>query len=243
MRRKTELNEEYFEVIDTEEKAYILGFIFADGNISDFNKDKHYKLRITLKESDLGILEIIKKELNFNGNIHTRKLKGAKAPDNYFINELSISSKKLILSLVDKGAVPNKTFIKTFPQLPNNLLRHFIRGYFDGNGSLYLGKSHYISELSTGSQSFMLSIVEILNRELGLSIKVGKKGNAFRINLGKQKTSVLVDFLYTDSKIHLDRKKDIANKICPSNSTVAEELDEKRAKSVKPKSKDKVIPR
>ena len=65
----------FFQEIDTEEKAYILGFIYADGNISNIENDKHYRIRILLKKSDSNILEKIKTAIKYTGPIHYRKSK------------------------------------------------------------------------------------------------------------------------------------------------------------------------
>jgi DNA-binding transcriptional regulator WhiA len=209
-----DLNEKYFDVIDTEEKAYILGLIFADGNVSD-GKDKHYRLRVTLKKDDNLLLERIKCELEFTGDIKIRELKSKtrKKPEPYFICELGISNKYMINRLKELGCVPNKSLIVKYPEIPKRLDKHFLRGYFDGNGSIYVSgqlqrKSSLKIEVCGGSNDIIESILDkymeyvcgVTNggfQHLKTYHRVAKSGN--------QALDIL-HFMYQGSKIHLERK-------------------------------------
>lgn len=132
-KRVYSLNEDFFSCIDTEEKAYILGFIYADGSVSP----EKGTLCISQSKPDLQILEKIKTSM------------GSSSPVHVYINSrsnmnrkptaiLSIHSKKLLSDLSRHGCVKNKTFKTSFPfhSLSSDLYRHFIRGYFDGDGSI-----------------------------------------------------------------------------------------------------------
>lgn len=210
---KYTLNEKFFDIIDTEEKAYILGFIFADGNVSDSSKDKHYRLRVTLKHEDADILAKIKSSLDFTGRIHNRELKSKQRDTSgYKISELSISNKYLITRLVSLGVVPNKTLIIQYPTLPKHLHRHFIRGFFDGDGSIYLRKDRKNGinfELSCASRDFITEVAKIIQNETGVEVRVYAKPTKVQMSLIKvsqNKARLILDWMYADSNIYLDRK-------------------------------------
>ena len=108
-------NHNYFKTIDTEEKAYILGFLYADG----YNSDK--QVVISQLEQDVDILEKINKALDADNQIK-RKL-------------------DMCTDLTNLGCFRNKSLACTFPTfLDKSLVRHFIRGYFDGDGCVWIGK-------------------------------------------------------------------------------------------------------
>jgi len=125
---KYTLNEKYFNSIDTVKKAYILGFIYADGCISINNNS--YRLRFNLKKNDIEILNFIKKELKYTGPIKLSKNK------KYCV--LEISNKVLVNNLIQLGAIPNKSLYLKHPNIKSSFEGSFIRGYFDGDGCVGL---------------------------------------------------------------------------------------------------------
>ena len=114
-----------FEKIDTEEKAYWLGFLYADGSVGS----KEDKIELGLAEKDLKHIEKFKTFMNINNKISYReKTKSYR---------MSFRSAQCKQDLINKGCVPKKSLILNFPnenQVPKYLIRHFIRGYFDGDG-------------------------------------------------------------------------------------------------------------
>ena len=122
--RRNEFNEDYFENINTEDKAYFLGFIVADGCVQ-----KNY-FRIIQKETE--ILYDFKKYIRFTGNIFTSKSKN--------ISTISMSSNKTICDLNKLGIHSNKTMVIKYPIIPRNLENHFMRGVFDGDGCVSIHK-------------------------------------------------------------------------------------------------------
>jgi intein/homing endonuclease len=199
--RKYILNERYFEEIDSQNKAYILGFIFADGCVSK----KKYELIIKLHNQDTNILEDIKKELSTNTPIKTLT--------NYKNHQscLRISSKKICSDLIKLGVTPSKTFTIEFPELKPELVKHFIRGYFDGDGCLYNGgrdKKSNIYNIFTASEKFKNSIIECLNL-IGINTRCYYRNNGYSINIVRYKdTYNFYNYLYNDSEMFLKRKKD-----------------------------------
>ena len=138
------INYDYFDVIDTENKAYWLGFLFADGNITTpyrVNKDGSikngiYRIEISLKEEDKDHLDMLRKELNVEKplNISKTNYNGANRCRLYF------NSKHMWEVLNSYGCTPKKSLTLTFPPISifkdKSLIKHFIRGYFDGDGCL-----------------------------------------------------------------------------------------------------------
>ncbi len=124
------LNHNYFDNIDSEHKAYILGFLYADGNVS---QNKYY-ITIDLSYDDVNMLDYISNQIyNEQPPYFIREINNKK------YCKLQISSKHMANKLVELGCVPNKTDVLKFPNekiISQDLQRHFIRGYFDGDGSI-----------------------------------------------------------------------------------------------------------
>lgn len=141
--RKYSLNENYFEKIDTPNKAYFLGLVCADGYINR-DGDGRYKLDIALQERDGYLLDEFRKDLNYTGGFIARKKpKGRKAQD---MVRLKITSRSLVEPLEEIGLVNNKCK-RGFKAdcVPDELFSHFVRGYFDGDGSISVGRTVWIS--------------------------------------------------------------------------------------------------
>ncbi len=131
-------NESFFENINTEAKAYFLGLMYADGCICE-QKIGQNRININLKYHDKHILETFKKHLEYTGKLtfteNSKKKLKFNIQDQY---RLRISSNKLCNDLSKHGCTPRKTFTLKFPTtVPEHLLRHFIRGLFDGDGGVY----------------------------------------------------------------------------------------------------------
>jgi len=126
-------NEDFFERIDTEEKAYILGFIATDGNVYHCKRKKQYfRLGITLSYQDIDILEKIRDLISPQTKI-TKTKRGYAA--------LHIYSRKIFEDLQSQGIMPKKTFKVKPPRLDKNLMCHYWRGAFDGDGGFYITKN------------------------------------------------------------------------------------------------------
>jgi hypothetical protein len=157
------LNENYFNEMNTINKNYILGFIYADGSIY-----KNY-LSITVQICDISVLEFIKKELNYNGPIYVKPT----------YCTLTISSKKLINNLISLGIIQNKTYeSKTLPLFDVKYFPQFLLGFFDGDGSIYksskinlyeytvnfTSNSSILSEIKTSLKEYLISSSNIRKR-------------------------------------------------------------------------------
>lgn len=201
----------FFDNIDTEEKAYILGFIAADGYVGDNT------MRIGLNSIDIEILEKIKVCLESDAKI---KVYNQLCTLNNKVSEiclLAFTNSHMINSLRNLGLTKNKTIDFKFPEIPKDLYLHFIRGYFDGDGSMsmYTPNDMYTrySISICGTESFLLSIQEYLKAEylIKFNSKLYKRFNTenccYSLNAtGKNNVIAFLDLLYKNSTIHLERK-------------------------------------
>lgn len=216
------LDENYFDCIDTESKAYILGFIYADGFVGDekFNN-------IVIAVNDLEILEFIAKEFKFTGNI--RKTKKGGFENSKCGYSLNFSSKIMASRLREIGLYPNKSLtIDTLPQIDKKLVRHFIRGYFDGDGSIVLshntsyykaidGVIKYIYPtycfMILGTKGFLEEIIKEAEFNYAkIHNTKSEKIKCIKINAKKEFNNIF-KYLYDNSTIKLERKYNKWNEI------------------------------
>lgn len=183
--------------IDCEWKAYFLGFLYADGNV--FKNT----VRLGLQERDSYILHTFGNLLFHNFKI-TIKQKRKDTHQNLHI--LQITNTIITNSLKTWGVIPNKTFLTTFPQLPPHAIAHFIRGYFDGDGSIYkTGKTRFLLNI-LGSNAFIKSLSVIL-KDNNIENKILPVKKISRLVIGNKKELLkFFHYLYDSSFIHLNRK-------------------------------------
>lgn len=222
-------NTHFFDVIDTEEKAYFLGFIYADGCV--FRNE----LKISINKRDIDILKKLKVCMQSNSKIHYK----TNITDSGFISDIAtinMSHKNLKNSLLSHGVVENKTFKIMFPynSIPDSLLKHFIRGYFDGDGCIsfytvnelirtkkidknskrYSNNAKKYSISITGTINFLESLRKIFQDKCNqpvsakLTDRFPERGTNIRTLsiTGRIQVLTILDWLYCDSNIHLDRK-------------------------------------
>lgn len=125
-------NKTYFDDIDEELKAYFLGYIVADGNVSITNGQ--YALKITLQYRDRYIIEKLLTELHCSNKIRDFYQKSPTSNNTYRYSYVSIGNKHLVEALINLNVVPSKTFKEVIPNIKEEMLPHFIRGFFDGDG-------------------------------------------------------------------------------------------------------------
>lgn len=200
---KYTLNERYFEQIDTEEKAYWLGFITADGCV--------YKNQITLglKGADIGHVEKFAAAVGTNKpvKLSTRKLKDK----TYWLARITICSKEMTSDLAAKGVKPQKSLIAEAWNGPDNLIKHYWRGVVDGDGWVSeIGSSNRKNLYAVGlcgSISMVRSFSDWIRINLDLHVEPVLKGKIHCVTYGgtfaPQKVAKL---LYENSKVYLDRK-------------------------------------
>ena len=208
-------NERYFQTIDSEIKAYLLGFIFTDGNVfvKEHGDSKITQVSLTVKEEDRYILEILKKELNTNRNI-TSDGRGSLT--------LSVRSNVMGEDLAKYNIVPNKSLIIRFPndiESINKYLNHFLRGVFDGNGSIQFRTTEKHTKFSVGLSAGNPEVLEQVRNILSLKldvfpVKVYVYSNKHTCMITWQSFRDMIkicEYLYKNSTIYLKRKREIYN--------------------------------
>lgn len=209
--RKYALNEKYFENIDTPNKAYILGFLFADGN----NSITKGEIRIALQEEDKEILEAMRLEIASEKPLIFRDYSNKHDFGYTYKNQwqLSLYSETLCQDLAKHGMVPNKSLVLEFPNLDENLYPHFIRGYFDGDGSICKTRCGGACLTITSTNIFCLKLKDIIKTQLGIEGVIRDASNHNGITKVYSLTNnatikQLLDWLYKDAKLFLQRKYD-----------------------------------
>lgn len=203
--RKYSSNFSYFESIDTEQKAYWLGVLYADGYVS--KKDNSLRFSSIDKEW----IEAYKKDLEYNGPInidHHSKF-------NKNIYKVTMYSDKLVNSLISYGCIERKSLVLKFPKLPESLVSHFIRGYFDGDGCVYSGKYIRNSDCKTlrviicsGSQSLLENMVKQLPVSCKLVRQRQRVHPLYEIVFSVEDSKAFYTYIYTNATRFLQRKKD-----------------------------------
>lgn len=194
------INEKYFEKIDTEGKAYFLGLMMADGCVNS-NGNHFY-----LKMKDEDIIQKFKKELECEHPIRYTNY------ENHTMYILEVSSKKSCDFLKKYGCVPNKDYIVQLPDIEECLIRHFIRGYFDGDGCLQLQNVIYRCrfDIVSASKSILEQFRLIIAKHSITKGYLGKEtySNSWHLNFSGHQVENILDWLYKDANFYLKRKYD-----------------------------------
>ncbi len=210
--RKYKSDDDYFQQIDTEDKAYFLGLLYADG----YNDIKRGVVSISLQEKDLDILEKFKNYLKIENPIYyikPKKYSGYHTNPYYTIKFVNHNISKDLDSL---GVIKNKTYKCSFPydKIPERLFNHFIRGMLDGDGCITIEKKSMATRVYIcGRRSLIAPIWDIIYKNTSVTYRefplskiykdpefciLGTSGN----NLSK----VVLDWIYGNSTIYLERK-------------------------------------
>lgn len=212
--RKRKLNEKRFTVLD-EQSAYWLGFIMADGCLLRTTKlyKRPNRLVIQLSSIDRDHLEKFKEFLETDAEITTFTPKGTFSTND--ICRISVNSTELCKTLMDYGISERKTGNEIVPILPDRLIRHFIRGYFDGDGCITIGSRGYPSFSICGNRHLLSYIQVYLVSDCNLNftkiVKDKRHENIYSLHYTGNQTATIYDYLYKDSTIYLKRKRDKFN--------------------------------
>jgi hypothetical protein len=215
------VNDAFFST-DTERSFYWAGFLAADGCLRDRHsrKSKRKNIYVALSIRDKGHLEKLRMDLSYTGGVRSYLVKNSKRNSEWNDTEkceLSIESARMFDNLARFNIVPRKSLVYTFPKwlVSHDLVRHYMRGYFDGDGSLYWmkhkTKADQLCFNLRGTPRFLRTYRSILERECGLP----KRKGPIRINNGigvlEYGGNLVVDkigqWLYNPSEVFLPRKK------------------------------------
>lgn len=201
------VNEHFFDIIDTAEKAYVLGFMMADGC------NQSHVPEVTLSITDLEILEKIRDAMEFKGPIAYRAPRGPRNKPQYRID---IGSRHMSDALTKVGCVRRKTYVAQFQtedQVPRHLQRHLIRGWMDGDGTITCkpGKRNWNWRV-VGTKAACMGMALCIESHLGFpvgaySLRKTKTHELWGATIcARRNLKSLLEWLYADSTIHLERK-------------------------------------
>lgn len=201
----SDADSDYFETIDTEAKAYYLGLLLTDGNVCRVKRNtEQYVIQICLKYQDREIIEQFKKELHSSNII--RHYKNNRRDECFF----GVCSTKMAHDLINKGVYPNKTFeAKLNFDIPPHLFRHYIRGIFDGDGTVFISKN-YLRFGFYGTHQLVSEVQQWLGGQIQLSQNkiFDKPTVSFVIYQKKKDVLGFYNLIYKDAHFFLKRKKD-----------------------------------
>jgi intein-encoded DNA endonuclease-like protein len=211
-RSRKNINSNYFDNIDSGIKAYFLGFIAADGSVFKSANGK-VTFSLQLQSLDIEILNKLSEELagdtSLVGNIHTRE-NGSSTTDVRFSDEIFTSS------LIKLGIGFNKTENLDWISLSEEFMRDFIRGYFDGDGSVYISSGKVFGNF-VGNKIFLPKLRNYLfeNGVLPTKYSIVDRGNFCSFHFGGRGSNrLLYEYMYYDGCFCLERKK-IKFECCP----------------------------
>lgn len=238
-------NEHYFDEIDTETKAYWLGFLYADGYIlSERNRPDREResqsFGFSINIRDVVLMEKFKEDIEATNPIHVYK-------GNYKTNfnkntvmvRILLTSNHTVAMLKKWGVVENKTFFITWPDfLRKDLIPHFIRGYSDGDGSIIIDKNGKFSWNIGGTQELLNGIKHYFKKD---HLELDKRwrnrdNNNYSLNFfGNRQVPYLLSQIYINDAFCLKRKKDKYLKMLKLNK-----INRKKKLRRKNMSKDRV---
>ncbi len=206
-RRVYDVDESYFREINTEDRAYWFGFILADGNV-------HKKtLTVELQGRDRQHLENFRFSMRSLNPLSYRESKNSYA--------LHVHSDKMVQDLAKHGCLERKTCHVCFPHIESNLCRHFVRGYFDGDGwitsRMHSGKwKIWQCGLSSSSEKIIKEThnwtIETIGRSFGSTFRTGR--GHYRLDFsGKRSVLSFLGLLYDDASVFLHRKMELYKQI------------------------------
>lgn len=208
------MNIDFFNIIDCEIKAYLLGFYIADGSIYQ-NKAGNYIFEFSLKKEDGYMVNIMRDYLHPSKAVYEKKN----------CITLSIGSKELCTNILKTyNSKLNKTYDKfyefPFDKIPKELFNHFLRGFMDGDGSIKNSKTfikkenkilYYFSGIRfTSSHINFLNYIAKYFEKMGFTHRLHSRDeftNNLQINSNKKNSKKLYDFFYHNANFYLKRKR------------------------------------
>lgn len=204
----------------TPDMAYVLGYFAADGSMY---KNKNGSCYVSFYSCDFEILETIKEIMNINNKTERyaprtdkHQAKGA----------IQVGSRKLYQRLIELGFTPNKSLILQFPLIPSEVLGHFVRGYFDGDGNIYFNirneedklllKPIVLARFTSGSHSFLNSLRQKIREQTMITTGslTTRKPTHHVLGYSVKAARQLYKFMYPSHTVPcLKRKQEVFKKI------------------------------
>ena len=218
---------DYFKEINSIDKAYWLGFIYADGYISVSQVGYGKEFAIELQDTDYKHLKKFNKSIN--GNIEVKRFKRKCNLNQKVYNSCSIRiySKEFVDNLISQGITSDKSSNVKLPVLEDKYMSHFIRGYFDGDGCITSYKASGYDRYKTsfiGTYNFLQSINDIINNKYNIYIPTLHKRKAehevYSLEYSSCKRSkILYEYMYNEATIYLNRKHKKYSRLMKKNNS------------------------
>ena len=197
-----------FEKIETEEDAYWLGFLYADGTVGSTRNE----IKFELQERDLEAVENFHTYCGNKNKIFRHVLK--RGEKEYISYGSSFTNSIVKQNLIALGCVPNKSLILTCPtedQVPQHLIHHFARGYIDGDGCLAMdsNKTYVTCVEILGTREFLLGLSDRMEWSHTV-LDNPKGGNIYRLRIrgGRQNVDYELTRMYGECSCYLRRKRE-----------------------------------
>ena len=205
-------NEEYFDNIDNEHKAYWLGFLMADGYIlskrirkGHGNEAQSFGFAISTKDNEL--FKYFKEDLEATNPINIYKSKGS---CNTFseCGRILLTSQHTVDALKKWGIVENKTFHTSIPNIERRLIKHFIRGYSDGDGSITIDRNSRVCWGLCGTKELLTQIQNYFGSNYKLYQRFPERNNNnWTLHItGVKNLQTYLYIIYSEATIYLKRK-------------------------------------
>lgn len=207
---KYRYQEDYFDNINTEEKAYWLGFLYADGYVSEDAGKMEFGLQI----GDITTVEKLRDTLVPGKPVHIRKATNS--------CRLNVTNVPIVKSLISKGCGPRKSLTLQFPtkfMVHAILVKHFIRGYMDGDGCVHITKRPDIVVAFEGTEKFLEELREHIMSKVDVTkTTICSVTNSKSYSWSKTGPDAIkiLEYLYEDATIFLERKHRIFTSYLPS---------------------------
>ncbi len=191
------VNHSFFSSVDTERKAYWLGFLSTDGCV--------YKNRIVLCISPVDSAHLHKflSDIESDSKVYLYDRTA----------QVSFPSHQMVSDLSKFGMVERKTFTIEPPKLPEDLMKHYWRGAFDGDGSIFVSDKRYCASF-VGNYSMASGFRDMLHRVTDSTHKIQQHENVWisRV-MGSYRAYAIIRYLYEGSSVYLDRKYELYSRI------------------------------
>lgn len=177
--QKYTYNEKAFKTIKTEKDAYWLGFMYADGNVNELRMT----CDLSMAEKDYDHLCKFRSYVSKDLKLIKRKSRIERYNKEYYSYRCYITNKKIVENLIKLNCNWSKTYDVEFPNfIPENLMHHFIRGFFDGDGCI-CNTTQCVLNFTGASKNFLLALQIYLNNKLDMKINKlnSTKSNAYNI--------------------------------------------------------------
>jgi hypothetical protein len=200
--RKYPVNDDY--CLESHNGAWLLGFIAADGYLP-ITKGAKNRVVITLTRKDEEVLHRIAQEIKYEGPIYQYITPDKKS----LVSSLAFTSRVLRVKMENYNIVNNKTFkLKHLPSLPQEFMIDFIRGYFDGDGSICKPKGRKISMcITSANKEFLLEIKDFLQKEYNIKSSIYNDHGAYNLRFFVKESLKLGKLFYENDYLSLQRKK------------------------------------